>query len=35
VGFYVDGFPSALLGSIVVSVVSVILSSILIDDKES
>jgi len=34
VGFYVSGFPAALLGSIIVSIVSVILSSILIDDKE-
>ena len=34
IGFYVNGFPAALLGSIVVTVVSVILSSILIDDKE-
>ena len=34
VGFYVDNFGAALLGSIIVSVVSVILSSILIEDKE-
>lgn len=34
VGFTVSGFPAALLGSIIVSFVSVILSSILIDDKE-
>ena len=34
VGFYVDSFGAALLGSIIVSVVSVILSSILIDEKE-
>ena len=34
IGFYVDSFGAALLGSIIVSVVSVILSSILIDDKE-
>jgi putative membrane protein len=34
VGFYVESFGAALLGSIVVSVVSVVLSSILIDDKE-
>lgn len=34
IGFYVSGFPAALLGSIVVSVVSVVLSSILIDDKD-
>ena len=32
VGFYVDGFPAALLGSLIVSLVSVGLSSILIDD---
>ena len=34
VGFYVDNFGAALLGSIIVSVVSVILSSILIEDNE-
>ena len=34
IGFYVDSFGAALLGSIIVSVVSVILSSILIEDKE-
>ncbi|HCU57943.1 MAG TPA: hypothetical protein DF984_06955 [Anaerolineaceae bacterium] len=34
IGFYVDSFGAALLGSIIVSVVSVILSSILIDEKE-
>lgn len=34
VGFYVESFGAALLGSIVVSVVSVVLSSILIEDKE-
>lgn len=34
VGFYVDNFGAALLGSIIVSVVSVILSQILIDEKE-
>ena len=35
IGFYVDNFWAALLGSIIVSVVSVILSHILIDkDKE-
>ena len=33
VGFYVDGFWPALLGSIIVSIVSVILSSILIDEE--
>lgn len=32
VGFYVDNFWAALLGSVVVSVVSVILSQILIDE---
>lgn len=32
VGFYVDGFWSALLGSIIVSVVSVVLNALLIDD---
>jgi putative membrane protein len=32
VGFYVDNFASALFGSIIVSIVSVVLSSILIDD---
>lgn len=35
IGFYVDSFGAALLGSIIVSVVSVILSSILIDEKEN
>lgn len=34
VGFYVESFGAALLGSIVVSVVSVVLSSILIEEKE-
>ncbi len=34
VGFYVDNFWSALLGSLIVSVVSVVLSQILIDEKE-
>jgi putative membrane protein len=34
VGFYVDNFGSALLGSIIVSIVSVILSSILIDEDK-
>ena len=34
IGFYVAGFPAALLGSIVVSLVSIVLSSILIDDKD-
>lgn len=33
VGFYVDSFWSALLGSLVVSVVTVILSKILIDEE--
>jgi putative membrane protein len=34
ISFYVDSFWSALLGSLVVSVVSVVLSQILIDEKE-
>ena len=34
IGFYVDNFWSALLGSLIVSVVSVVLSQILIDEKE-
>jgi putative membrane protein len=34
VGFYVDNFGSALLGSIIVSIVSVVLSSILIDEDK-
>lgn len=34
IGFYVDNFWSALFGSVIVSVVSVILSHILIDEKE-
>ena len=34
VGFYVDGFFPALLGSIIVSFVSVILSQILIDEDK-
>lgn len=33
VGFYVDGFWPALFGSIIVSVVSVVLSNILIDEE--
>ncbi len=33
VGFYVNGFGAALLGSLIVSVVSVILSNILIEDE--
>ncbi len=33
VGYYVDGFGSALLGSIVVSVVSIVLAKILIDEE--
>lgn len=33
VGFYVDGFGAALLGSIVVSLVSVVLSRFLIEDE--
>lgn len=32
VGFFVDGFGAALLGSIIVSIVSIVLSWILIDD---
>lgn len=32
VGFYVDGFLPALFGSVIVSIVSVILSKILIDE---
>ena len=32
VGFYVDGFWPALFGSIIVSIVSVVLSNILIDE---
>ena len=34
VGFYVDNFWSALFGSVIVSIVSIILSNILIDKKE-
>lgn len=34
VGFHVDNFWSALLGSLIVSVVSVVLSQILMDEKE-
>jgi len=34
VGFYVDGFVPALLGSIIVSVVSVVLSKVLIDEEK-
>ena len=34
VGFYVDGFWPALFGSIIVSVVSIVLSSILIDEDK-
>jgi putative membrane protein len=34
IGFYVDNFWSALLGSLVVSIVSVVLSQILIDEKD-
>ena len=34
VGFYVDGFGAALLGSIVVSIVSVVLSQLLIDNEK-
>lgn len=34
VGFYVDGFWPALFGSIIVSIVSVVLSNILIDEEK-
>lgn len=34
IGFYVDGFGSALLGSLIVSIVTVILSAIFKEDKE-
>lgn len=34
IGFYVENFWAALFGSIIVSLVSIILSSILIEDKE-
>lgn len=34
VGFYVNGFVPALLGSIIVSIVSVVLSQILIDKED-
>lgn len=34
IGFYVENFGSALLGSIIVSVVTVVLSQILIDDEK-
>lgn len=34
IGFYVDNFWSALLGSIIVSIVSVVLSNILIEDED-
>ncbi|MCB2202971.1 phage holin family protein [bacterium] len=34
VGFYVDNFAAALFGSIIVSIVSVVLSSILIDEDK-
>jgi putative membrane protein len=34
VGFYVDGFIPALLGSIIVSIVSVILNQILIEEED-
>ncbi len=34
VGFYVDNFWSALFGSIIVSIVSIILSNILIEDRD-
>ena len=34
IGFYVDNFWSALLGSVIVSIVSVVLSNILIDKED-
>ena len=34
VGFHVDGFVAALLGSIVVSVVSTVLNAVLVDDDD-
>ena len=34
VGFYVDNFWSALLGSIIVSIVSIVLSEILVDKEK-
>lgn len=34
IGFYVDNFGSALLGSIIVSIISVILSNLLKDDRK-
>jgi putative membrane protein len=34
VGFYVDGFLAAFWGALVVSIVSLILSAILIDEDE-
>ena len=34
VGFYVENFGAALLGSIVVSIVTIVLSEILIDERE-
>jgi len=34
VGFYVDNFGAALLGSVIVSIVSVVLSQILIDEDK-
>jgi putative membrane protein len=34
VGFYVDGFWAAFLGALVVSIVSVVLSALVRDDKE-
>jgi putative membrane protein len=34
IGFYVDNFWSALLGSVVVSIVSVVLSKILIEEED-
>jgi putative membrane protein len=34
VGFYVDGFPAAFWGAIIVSVVSIVLNALVRDDKE-
>jgi len=34
VGFYVDGFWSAFLGALIVSVVTVILSALVREDKD-
>ncbi|HYF65068.1 MAG TPA: phage holin family protein [Herpetosiphonaceae bacterium] len=32
--FYVDGFVSALLGSIIISIVSIVLTALFVDDEE-